>query len=221
MAPRDYLIPRFEHPDFWVFDKPDGASFHSESGAGFFAELQQAHQTETLFPVHRLDKITSGLLLIARNKVASAEFQTLFSNKKICKTYLALSDAKPVNKQGWIKGDMEKSRNGNWKLTRELNNPAVTQFHSVSLQHGLRLYVLQPHTGRTHQLRVAMKSLGSPILGDTRYGGSEADRGYLHAAQRQLDWRGERQMIQSVPAEGSWFQQFHADITRELNLVCH
>ena len=217
MAPRDDLIPRFEHPDFWVFDKPAGASFHSEGGAGFFAELQTQFPTETLFPVHRLDKITSGLLLIARNKLAAAQFQTLFNDKKIRKTYLALSDAKPTKKQGWIKGDMEKSRNGSWKLTRTNTNPAVTQFHSLSLQEGLRLFVLQPHTGRTHQLRVAMKSLGSPIVGDTRYGGSDADRGYLHAAMLQFDWNGEQQLIQSLPADGKLFQQFHADISRELS----
>lgn len=220
MAPRDDLSPRFEHPDFWVFDKPAGASFHSEAGTGFFAELQAALPTESLFPVHRLDKITSGLLLIARNKEAAATFQVLLSQRDIQKTYLALSDLKPSKKQGWIKGDMQKTRNGSWKLSRELSKPAVTQFHSVSLQEKLRLFVLQPYTGRTHQLRVAMKSLGCPILGDTRYGGSTADRGYLHAAILQFDWHGERLCFQSLPASGELFQQHKAAIERELTALC-
>lgn len=205
MAPREPLIPCYEHPDFWVFDKPAEVSFHSERGSGFFAELQHTFPNETLFPVHRLDKLTSGLLIAARNKSAAAQFQQLFANKKINKTYLALSTLKPTKKQGWIKGDMAKSRGGNWKLTRELTDPAITQFTSYSLAEQLRLFILQPHTGRTHQLRVAMKSLASPILGDTRYGAATSDRGYLHAAQLQFDWNGAAIAIEQLPQTGQHF----------------
>ena len=202
------VIPVFEHADFFVFDKPAGISFHSEDGAGFFAQLIEQHPNETLFPVHRLDKITSGLLLVARNKPAAQELGKLFESHAIKKTYIALTDQKPSKKQGAISGDMQRTRDGNWKLLHSKNNPAITRFTSHSLAPNLRLFVLTPQTGRTHQLRVMMKALGSPIIGDLRYGGSAADRGYLHAQRLQFDWHGAAIDIYSTPNTGELFIQF-------------
>ncbi len=193
------------HADFFIFNKPAGISFHSEDGAGFFAQLQAQYPQEILFPVHRLDKVTSGLLLVARNKSAAQEFSHLFETHAVQKTYLALSDRKPSKKQGAVSGDMQKTRDGNWKLLRTRENPAVTQFVSHSIAPGLRLFVLKPHTGRTHQLRVMMKALGSPIVGDTRYGGTPADRAYLHAAALEFVWQGERIAVRQLPDSGDLF----------------
>ena len=117
------------------------------------------------------------------------------------KTYLALSSQKPAKKQGWVKGDMAKARRGAWKLLRTQHNPALTRFHSRSIAPGLRLFVLQPLSGKTHQLRVAMKSLGSPILGDTLYGGQAAERLFLHAWRLQFDYAGTSFCITAVPDE--------------------
>lgn len=115
------------------------------------------------------------------------------------KTYLALGTHKPAKKQGWVKGGMARSRRGTWKLTRDEDNFAVTRFSSQSLKPGLRLFVLQPFTGKTHQLRVAMKSIGSPILGDTLYGGDEAEHLFLHAWRLVFDYRGEHFDIRVAP----------------------
>lgn len=198
----------FEHAAFFVFDKPAGTSFHSEDGAGFFAQLTETYPTETLFPVHRLDKITSGLLLVARNKSAAQQLGELFESHAIKKTYIALTDQKPSKKQGAISGDMQRTRGGNWKLLHSKKNPAVTRFISHSLAPNLRLFILQPQTGRTHQLRVMMKALGSPIIGDLRYGGTAADRGYLHAQRLQFDWNGEAIDILNTFDTGALFIQF-------------
>lgn len=206
------MKPLLEHADFYVFDKPAGASFHSEDGSGFFAQLQHQHPDETLFPVHRLDKITSGLLLVARHKLAAQQLGELFAGHAIRKTYLALSDHKPSKKQGAISGDMQRTRDGNWKLLRSLENPAITRFVSHSLAPQLRLFVLQPQTGRTHQLRVMMKALGSPILGDTRYGGTPADRGYLHAYRLHFDWHNDTIDLCQQPTQGDLFRRFGAGI---------
>ena len=200
--------PVFEHADFFVFDKPAGISFHSEDGAGFFAQLAEQYPTETLFPVHRLDKITSGLLLVARNKPAAQQLGKLFELHAIKKTYIALTDQKPSKKQGTISGDMQRTRDGNWKLLHSKNNPAITRFTSHSLAPNLRLFILQPQTGRTHQLRVMMKALGSPIIGDCRYGGTAADRGYLHAYHLNFSWNDEQIFIWSTPDNGELFIQF-------------
>lgn len=204
MAPG--IIPVLEHPDFFIFNKPAGASFHSENGTGFFSSLCQHFPEETLFPVHRLDKMTSGLLLVSRNKSAASEFSRLFEGQLIQKTYLALSDKKPRKKQGTVTGDMHKTRGGSWKLCRTTNQPAVTRFTSEHLGGQLRLFTLRPATGRTHQLRVMMKSLGSPIIGDERYGGTTADRGYLHATALTFDWHGEKIGCVLLPDEGILFK---------------
>lgn len=187
-------------PDFILVNKPENTNFHDEGeiGSGFFNEvkhtlkqqLKNQHASQSsdfteLYPVHRLDKMTSGLLIFARNSQSARAFQQLFEQHAIEKYYLALSDKKPKKKQGLIKGDMAKSRRSTWKLLRSQDNPAITQFMSYSIGNGIRLYLLKPHSGKTHQLRVALSSIGAPILGDTLYGGSEGsshiDRGYLHA----------------------------------------
>lgn len=176
--------------DFFVFYKPAGVSFHSEHCAGFVV-LAEKLVNEKLYPVHRLDKVTSGLIILARNKEAAAEFTSLFSAHQVNKFYLAVSDAKPKKKQGWIKGDMQKSRRGAFKLLKSQTNPAITRFYSKSIRPGLRAYLLKPFSGKTHQLRVAMKSLGAPILGDSTYAGSEDERTNLHAYALQFSYKGQ------------------------------
>lgn len=101
---------------------------------------------------------------------------------------------------------MERTRDGNWKLLRSRENPAITRFSSRSISSNLRLFILKPQTGRTHQLRVMMKALGSPIIGDERYGGTPAERGYLHALQLAFDWRGENIVVHNMPSSGNLFQ---------------
>lgn len=201
--------------DFFVFYKPAGVSFHSEQCAGFVV-LAEKLVNEKLYPVHRLDKVTSGLIILARNKEAAAEFTTLFSDHKINKFYLAVSDAKPKKKQGWIKGDMQKSRRGAFKLLKTQTNPAITRFYSTSIRPGLRAYLLKPYSGKTHQLRVAMKSLGAPILGDSTYAGSKDERTNLHAYALQFSYKGQLKEYRCGYTFGSHLNEvFNADEFQE------
>jgi len=195
----------FEDEQLIVVNKLAGQSFHSESNEiGMFAQIEKQFG-DKLWPVHRLDKMTSGILLCAKDASAAAALGALFADRQVHKTYLAISDRAPKKKQGKIIGDMLKSRNGSWKLSPQKQHPAVTQFRSTSLQPGSRLYLLHPRTGKTHQLRVAMKSIGAPILGDQRYGGSEADRGYLHAYQLQFHWQNREYQFTTLPLQGEHF----------------
>ncbi|MBE9610621.1 TIGR01621 family pseudouridine synthase [Chitinilyticum piscinae] len=194
------------HEDFLVIDKAAGQPFHHDAEQPGLAELvRQATGIAALYPVHRLDTLTSGLILLARSSDAARALSDQFASHRIDKFYLALSSKKPAKKQGWVKGSMSKGRNGNWKLGHGDELPAATQFFSAGLGNGLRAFLLRPLSGRTHQLRVALKSLGSPILGDTRYGGMAADRGYLHAYALQLNWQGERLRWTLPPATGTAF----------------
>ncbi|MFC0445586.1 TIGR01621 family pseudouridine synthase [Pseudidiomarina halophila] len=180
----------FQHTDFYVLNKPAGAPMHANT-----EELSVVHQLahqlqEELWPVHRLDTPTSGALLVARNAAAAAELSQLFADRQMNKTYLAIAAGKPKKKQGWVIGDMAKSRRGGWRLLHSKKNPARTYFSSESLCPGYRYYRLEPGTGKTHQLRVALKSLGVPIVGDHRYGGEPHAYLHLHAWQLAFSYQG-------------------------------
>ena len=181
----------YRHTDFVVIHKAEGIAVHADEDSLLLPQVAVQLGVERVWLVHRLDKPTSGALLLALTAPAASTLATLFADRKVQKTYVALSDHKPSKKQGWVKGDMEKARRGAWKLLRSMHNPAVTHFTSQGLGNGTRLFTLHPHTGKTHQLRVAMKSLGSPILGDTLYGGTAAERVYLHAQRLQFTYGGE------------------------------
>lgn len=200
----------YQTDDFIIIYKPCGISVHKDqSEIGLTTLLAEQLGIPQVWLVHRLDKVTSGLLILALNTESAAEFFRLFSEHHIQKTYLALSNQKPKKKQGLIVGDMQKVRNGAWKLCQSKENPAITRFESVSCEPNLRLFILKPQTGKTHQLRVAMKSLGSPILGDTLYGKNteNIDRTYLHAARLQFEFKGQAFDVFILPKEGEWWHR--------------
>ena len=202
-------------PRFYLVNKHAGVSFHRQGEeAGLMEALRAGLQDDALWPVHRLDRMTSGLLLVARSAAVAAQLGDAFASHQVEKYYLALSDRKPQKKQGLVKGDMDKGRGGAWRLLPTRQHPAVTQFFSHAVQPGLRLFVLRPRTGRTHQLRVALKSQSAPILGDTLYGGSPADRGYLHAWRLAFTLAGESFDLVCPPDEGALFllPELHAAI---------
>lgn len=198
------------NPEFVVIYKKPGASFHSESGEpGLFETVKQQEGFRGLFPVHRLDKITSGLLVMAKTQEVNRHLTSAFSQRQVQKYYLAISAKKPNKKQGLIKGDMAPARRGAWKLLATQDNPAITQFFSKSISAGRRLFIVKPHTGKTHQIRVALKSIGAPIAGDTLYGESvqsEAfDRCYLHAYSLAFALGEKHYRFTELPREGEFF----------------
>jgi tRNA pseudouridine32 synthase/23S rRNA pseudouridine746 synthase len=202
----------FDHPEFVVIDKPAGISVQNEAEqSGILPLICQQLGLDKLWLVHRLDKITSGLLILAKNSNAAAEFGRIFANRQIEKYYLALSKQKPKKKQGTVVGNMKKVRDGKWMLTQDVSSPAITQFLSCSLLPGIRLFLLKPYTGKTHQIRVALKSLGSPIIGDLLYGRKTlhseevTDRTYLHAYALRFCFQGEDVCLVCRPSVGELF----------------
>lgn len=202
-----------------IIDKMSGCIVHGAREPGddltLIQQLRDDFSSTSLYPTHRLDKDTSGLMIIAKNPETNSLISAAFESKSISKTYLALSDKKPKKKQGSIRGDMAKSRNGSWKLTRDMSNPAITYFQSSYLpEMDKRLFMLKPRTGKTHQLRVALKSLGAPILGDKRYKGTDADRMYLHAYSLQFTLQSQHFDFNILPTEGEMFleQEFKLGI---------
>ena len=213
--------------DFVVISKNADVNFHDEGeqGKGLFSQVKQHLLTQCnikeLYPIHRLDKMTTGLLIFATHHDSAKIFGELFQAHKIEKYYLAISDKKPLKKQGLIKGDMAKSRRGMFKLLRTMDNPAITQFFSYAIGNKQRLYLLKPHSGKTHQLRVALSSIGSPIMGDPLYYSKDKslitvesialDRGYLHAYALRFEFLGKRYEFILPPSEGESFLSKNID----------
>lgn len=171
----------FDDPRFVVVNKPAGIAVHAHSARTLLDEVREHFASHDIHPVHRLDLATSGLVVFAKTPEANRELCQAFALQRVQKIYLALSTAKAKKKQGWIKGDMQKARGGSYKLLHSQHNPAITYALSFGCEGQPRLWLLRPKSGKTHQLRVALKSWGAPILGDKRYGGAEADTLCLHA----------------------------------------
>ena len=193
----------FENTDLIIVNKPIGIAMHdatneadvrediAENGEpekidGIVTRLKKQLGVTELHLCHRLDTGTSGCLCLAKNAAVAGEIGELFSSRRVSKYYLALSDHKPKKKQGMIMGDMKNRRGGQRILLKTTENPAITQFFSSAAKPGTRGFIVKPHSGKTHQIRVALKSIGAPILGDTLYGGEASDRLYLHAWHLQL-----------------------------------
>lgn len=196
--------------DFVVLNKAAGVSFHSEDGAGLVVQAS-AMLGYPLFAVHRLDKVTSGLILLARSSAAAAALSALFQQQHIEKYYLALSVSKASKKQGWVKGDMAPARRGAYKLLSSQQNPAVSYFIShgfsedAALPERCRLYLIKPFSGKTHQIRVALKSVSAAILGDELYQASPADRVYLHAYALRFQLAGQLYQYRQLPEQGQFY----------------
>lgn len=203
----------YEHDDFLVCEKPHGLAFHTESDEsqstdGFVSLLRAQLGSSSLYPVHRLDRVTSGAMLVAKNSNANSELSQLFQSNSVSKIYLAISDKKPKKKQGVVSGDMQKARGGSYKLCRTHDNASITRFYAARFDgegegegDGGWAFWLMPQTGKTHQLRVVCKSLGSPILGDTRYGGTKSERCFLHAYQLGFRYKDVDYCINAEPQE--------------------
>ncbi len=194
----------YDHADFLIVNKPINVPMH-HAELGIITLLERQLQYAKLFLVHRLDTPTSGCLVVAKNKASASLLSQLFQERSVTKFYLALLDNKPRKKQGTIRGDMINRRGGQMALLRTTENPAITQFHTFSIAPKLRVALVKPITGKTHQIRVALKSIGSAIIGDIRYKGSNADRLYLHAWGIQFSYNNELIRCHALPKSGHLF----------------
>ena len=191
------------HPDFLIINKHPNVSVHKDDGdTMLLQEVANQSGDEQLYLIHRLDKMTSGILLLGRNAKAASALSQAFADREVEKFYLTIGSKKPKKKQGLVVGDMERSRRSSWKLVNSKTNPAITQFFSLAAEPGERLFLCKPHTGKTHQIRVALKSVGSGIVGDPIYNaGNEADRGYLHAFSLCFPYQDETHCFVCDPRE--------------------
>jgi 23S rRNA pseudouridine1911/1915/1917 synthase len=198
----------FENDDLLVVNKPAGMVVHPaaghSSGTLVHAVLAHSPQMEGIGGekrpgvVHRLDKDTSGLILLAKNDRAHRFLQDQFRQRKTKKTYLALVDGKPPTPSGRIEAAI-----GRDPIHRKLmavtsmnkGRDAVSEYHTLENFTEHTLLEVHPLTGRTHQIRVHLKFLGCPVVGDRIYGHKNAtipvNRQFLHASQLTILLPGE------------------------------
>jgi 23S rRNA pseudouridine955/2504/2580 synthase len=180
----------FEDENLIAIDKPSGLA--TQGGSGIEISVDDFVREKKWQLVHRLDKDTSGILLIAKNNEAAEVLTEGFKNKTIEKTYLALVCGVPKKMEGVISIPLRKKLLGkNEKVSPDFESgkEAVTKFKVLKTFAEHALLELKPLTGRTHQLRVHCKEIGHPIVNDVKYGGKEAlkknlsSRLCLHAQQ--------------------------------------
>lgn len=154
-------------------------------------------------PVHRLDRDTSGCLLLARTPKAHKRFQQVFEEGTVEKLYLAILDGVPEQTEGVVDMPLAKvsTRETGWRMVgNPKGKPARTAWRVVTTKGGRALVEFKPETGRTHQIRVhAASGIGVPILGDPVYGRPLAHLMLLHAASLSVPREGKGAAAATAP----------------------
>ena len=185
----------YEDDDVMVVNKPSGLLTHAKGGLSTEPTVAEIIRPQTSFAsdtdrpgiVHRLDRDTSGVLIIAKTADAAAHLQRQFAQRTTKKTYLAVTDGVP--KLTAAKIDLPIGRNPSAPSTFRVDpngKPAQTTYRVLTATDNQALIELKPTTGRTHQLRVHMAYLNTPILGDRVYGKPNASRLMLHAHKLEV-----------------------------------
>jgi 23S rRNA pseudouridine1911/1915/1917 synthase len=163
-------------------DKPAGLPAQATPGGTTgLGELVSAHLGRPAGRVHRLDRETTGVTLFGLTAASTAALAAAFRTGRVRKQYLA-APGPGVPEAGTVDLPLSRdpSRPGRWRASARAHGvPAVTDFRRLGGGEGFDLVVLWPRTGRTHQLRAHLTSLGAPILGDARYGGARTVGGHL------------------------------------------
>jgi len=188
----------YEDDDLLVIDKPAGLVVHPAPGHSnhtlvnaILSHLSGLPGTgDPLRPgiVHRLDKDTSGLMLVARNSAAQTNLSDQFKARSVVKAYLVLVKGHLAPEHGIIEAPVGRDSR-NWKrmavVTEGRGREARTQYHVVKYMDSYTLLEVMPETGRTHQIRVHLSAIGYPVVGDATYGVKSAhlSRQFLHASR--------------------------------------
>lgn len=196
---REKIIPRtvfpvlFEDDYFLIINKPDGVACHGGSGVSFgvIEQIRQNYpKSKFLELVHRLDRNTSGILILAKKRQALVLIQDLIRNKEMKKNYLALTVGCFKDKMRNVKEPLYKflTKTGERyvKVDHENGKFSQTIFHVVKLYNGFTLVCADIKTGRTHQIRVHLQHIGYPIVGDDKYGDFELNKELIKAGFKRM-----------------------------------
>ena len=194
----------FENDDLIIVNKPAGMVVHPAAGhatgtlvhavLGYDPDMEGIGGEERPGLVHRLDKETSGLIVLAKNERAHRWLQDQFRLRTVEKTYLALVDGKPPTPTGRVEASIGRDPSHRKKMaiitTTGKGRDSVSEYKTLESFRDHTLLEFHPFTGRTHQIRLHCQFLGCPIVGDSIYGKkhitAEISRHFLHAARLKI-----------------------------------
>jgi 23S rRNA pseudouridine1911/1915/1917 synthase len=189
-----YAIP-YRDDDLLVVDKPAGVVVHPARGhragtlaqalAGVAAGGEEASRAGI---VHRLDRDTSGLLVVARTEAAHRALRAALQRREITREYLALVEGRPPARTGTIDAPLGRDRRVRTRISTDTDapRPAITHFEIERALPRTTLLRVRLETGRTHQIRAHLRAIGHPVAGDPEYGTPGRlglERQFLHAAR--------------------------------------
>lgn len=201
----------YKDADIIVLNKPSGLAVQGGTNTtrhidGMLAALKYDYE-EAPKLVHRIDKDTSGILVLARSRKGAELLTKAFRERDLHKTYLALVNGCPKPESGQIKARLDKV--GDKVIVSAEGKPALTDYRVVdALGSRFSLVEAMPRTGRTHQIRVHLEHLGCPIVGDDKYFGrlkqkidGIANKLYLHAYKIDLSgiYNGKKEICAPLP----------------------
>jgi 23S rRNA pseudouridine1911/1915/1917 synthase len=214
------LVVLHEDEHLLAIDKPAGLVVHPGAGASSgtlvhrlvarYPELATVGSPARPGIVHRLDKDTTGLILVARTQLAYQHLSAAFAARALRKEYVAIAYGKPQREAGTIEAPIARHPQRRVEMAvRAEGRPATTGYRILAVAEGLAWWWLDLHTGRTHQIRVHLKSAGHPLVGDPTYGearwrgllgrareaASRFARPALHARRIELEHPVSRQLL--------------------------
>jgi 23S rRNA pseudouridine1911/1915/1917 synthase len=215
----------FENDDLLVVNKPAGMVVHPAVGhrsgtlvnavLGYDPEIEGIGGEERPGVVHRLDKETSGLIVLAKNERAHRWLQDQFRLRKVDKTYIALVDGKPPTPTGRVEAYLGRDPSHRKKMAivpESRGRESISEYKTIESFHKHTLLEFHPLTGRTHQIRLHCEFLGCPIVGDEIYGRKKStvdiNRHFLHAYRLKIILPGETES-----------RLFEAPLPEELTIV--
>lgn len=210
----------YKDDNILVLNKPSGIAVQGGTNTSFhidgLLEALQFELEEKPKLVHRIDKDTSGLLVLARNRTYADKLTTAFREHQLPKTYLALVRHVPKQSAGEIDAPLEKVGE---KMTIVADGKPAKTIYKVLDEVGDKFALVEacPLTGRTHQIRAHLESLGTPIVGDDRYFGKErirfsnlSDKLHLHAYKIDLSALYNKQMVVQAPLSAHFKQDLNS-----------
>lgn len=197
LSPEDIPLDiLYEDEDLLVIDKPAGMAVHPAPGTpghtlvnavlAYLPGLEAEENSTRPGIVHRLDKDTSGLILVAKNRVAQANLSGQFKSRSVFKQYIVLVKGRLTPEKGIIEAAIGRDpRHRQRMAVVSRGREARTAYRVIKYFGNHSLLEIQPETGRTHQIRVHLAAIGFPVAGDERYGvkSPHLSRQFLHASK--------------------------------------
>lgn len=208
----DQIEILFEDKNIIAVNKPEGLASITENDTTIDSLhlLLEKKYEQKLFIVQRLDKEVSGVILFAKNSDTYKYLNDQFADRKVKKYYTAVVHGTIKENDGVIKKPIREFGSGRMGIDDRKGKPSETKFHVVQRFRDYTLLELNPSTGRRHQLRVHLYSIGFPIVGDLRYGDKTIQEKYLrimlHAKRLEFELPDKKDISVEAPLTESFLE---------------